>query len=102
MREHPDRYWATLNGLELRGNFDHELVVAWIPKLGGNGPAYKGRGVYDLIEVAKLIPGNQVSSHPVRFKTLCYIHGYFLDSQYPGFRFICLTAEIVIIVSETL
>jgi hypothetical protein len=29
-------------------------------------PAFKWRGDYELIEVAKLIPGNQVPSHPVR------------------------------------
>lgn len=29
-----------------------------------NGPALKRRGDYDLVEVAKLIPGNQVSIEP--------------------------------------
>jgi hypothetical protein len=38
-----------------------------------NDPAFKRRGDYDLVEVAKLIPGNQVPLHPVRvrFKTPC-------------------------------
>ncbi|MFD2531032.1 hypothetical protein ACFSVN_01070, partial [Gracilimonas halophila] len=75
MREHPERYRATLNGLELLVNFDHELVVAWISKLGGNDPGFKRRGDYDLVEVAKLFPGNQVPLRPVRvrFKTHCYV-----------------------------
>jgi hypothetical protein len=29
-----------------------------------NDPAFKRRGDYDLVEVAKLIPGNQVSIEP--------------------------------------
>jgi len=33
-----------------------------------NGPAFKWRGDYDLFEVAKLIPGNQVPWHPVRVR----------------------------------
>jgi hypothetical protein len=33
-----------------------------------NDPAFKRRGDYNLFEVAKLIPGNQVSSHPVRVR----------------------------------
>lgn len=38
-----------------------------------NDPAFKRCGNYDLFEVAKLIAGNQVPSHPVRirFKTPC-------------------------------
>jgi hypothetical protein len=40
-----------------------------------NDPAFKRRGDYELVEVAKLIPCNQVPSHPVRvrFKTPCYL-----------------------------
>ena len=40
---------------------------------GLNDPAFKRRGDYDLVEVAKLILGNQVPSNSVRvrFETPC-------------------------------
>jgi hypothetical protein len=33
-----------------------------------NDPAFKLHGDYELVEVAKLIPGNQVLSRPVRVR----------------------------------
>lgn len=51
-------YWYK-NYKEEKKSFYHQNGVN-VP----NGPAFKRRGKYDLVEVAKLIPGNQVPSHP--------------------------------------
>jgi hypothetical protein len=44
-----------------------------LPDRAHNDPAFKRRGDYDLFEVAKLIPGNQVSiaPRPRPIKTPC-------------------------------
>jgi hypothetical protein len=52
-----------------------------------NDPACKRRGDYDFLEVAKLLPGNQVSLHPVRvrFKTFCYATGLVVMSPHSNY-----------------